>query len=115
MSLPAAFRSRAFRGGARALLVVAGLALCGCEPAKIGGLPDPGPNAVDVTIDTAPPGAAVIVDGTPVGNGPVTLKLNPGNHRLKASLTGYFPADQQLTVASGDAAKKVALTLVASH
>lgn len=99
-------------GAALASLMLGGL---GCEPAKLGGLPEPGPNAVEVTISTQPAGAGVVVDGTPVGNGPVTVKLNPGPHRLKAAKSGYFAADQKLVVASGEAAKAVELTLVASH
>lgn len=98
-----------------AALVLALLGLGACEPAKLGGLPEPGPNAVEVTINTQPAGAGVVIDGTPVGNGPVTVKLNPGPHRVKAAKSGYFAADQKLVVASGEAAKAVELTLVASH
>lgn len=87
----------------------------GCEPSSGAKLPAATPGAVSVTIDTEPPGAQVMVDGTPVGNGPVTLPLNPGNHRLKAAKSGYFATDQSLTVATGEAPKQVKLTLVASH
>ena len=92
-----------------------GLGLSGCEPAKLDGLPPPGPSAVEVTVATQPPGATVVIDGTPMGAGPVTVKLNPGPHRLKAAKSGYFAADQKLVVASGDQPKKIELTLVSSH
>ena len=87
----------------------------GCEPAKLGGLPDPGPSAVEITVTTTPPGAGVIIDGTPLGGSPVTVKLNPGPHRLKAAMSGYFGAEQKLVVSSSDAPRTVGLTLVSSH
>jgi hypothetical protein len=99
-----------------ATLVGSALGLLGaCEPAKLDGLPPPGPSAVEVTIGTQPAGATVVIDGTPMGAGPVTVKLNPGPHRVKAAKSGYFAADQKLVVASGDAPKKIELTLVSSH
>jgi len=85
----------------------------GCEPAKIE-LPDPGKNAVTITITTDPPGSTVSVDGVPVGLGPQTVKLRPGPHRLKALKSGYFAAEQRVVASSGYP-KTIGLTLVASH
>ena len=87
----------------------------GCEPAAQQGLPAARPSAVSVTITTQPPGASIVIDGTPLGAGPLTVKLNPGPHRLKAAKSGYFSADQKLIVASGDAPRSIELTLVSSH
>jgi hypothetical protein len=91
------------------------LALGACEPAKVGGLPEPGPNAVAVTLTAEPAGTSLVVDGTPVGKTPQTVKLNPGPHRVKGLLSGYFSAEQRIVVSSGAEAPKVHLTLVASH
>lgn len=86
-----------------------------CEPAKVGRLMEPGPNAVEVLIESEPVGAAVVVDGTPVGPAPQTVKLNPGPHSIKGTKSGYFAADQRLTISSSDKTQRVKLTLIASH
>ncbi len=85
----------------------------GCEPATIA-LPDPGPNAVTITVTSTPPGATISVDGIPVGPSPQTVKVRPGPHRFKAMQSGYFAAEQRVT-ASSDTPNTLALTLVASH
>lgn len=98
-----------------AALALSALPLVACEPAKVGGLAEPGPNAVVVEVTSAPPGATVVVDGTPVGPAPQSVKLNPGPHTVKAMKSGYFPQEQKLVVSSGAPAPKLNLTLVASH
>lgn len=107
------------RTAARLLALVALLALAlpalACEPAKVGGLVEPGPNAVAIEVTSEPPGATVVVDGTPVGPAPQTVKLNPGPHTVKAMKSGYFPQEQKLVVTSGEPPPKLTLTLVASH
>ena len=104
---------------AHALVLCVGLSSAltatGCEPATQQGLPAARPSAVSVTITTQPAGASIVIDGTPLGAGPLTVKLNPGPHRLKAAKSGYFSADQKLIVASGDAPRSIELTLVSSH
>lgn len=73
------------------------------------------PGAADITVVTTPVGANVVVDGAIVGNGPVTVKLNPGPHRIHAALSGYYPMqDSKIVVERGVAATHT-LTLVASH
>lgn len=101
--------------GAAVMSMTMGLLAAACEPAKLDGLPKPGPSAVEVTVTTTPPGATIVIDGNPMGAGPVTVKLNPGPHRLKGAKSGYFSADQRIVVASGEQPKKVVLTLVSSH
>lgn len=96
-----------------ALAVVLGAAACngGAAPA----LPDPGPGGLGFTIRSEPAGAAVTVDGIPVGPAPVTVKLRPGPHRLRAALSGYYPAPEtRVQVGSAEPAE-VTLHLVASH
>lgn len=101
---------------------VAALALCAsvvaplaCDPVPTGRLEPPGPRAVEYAFSSAPAGAALFVDGTPVGTAPATLKLNPGPHTVKATLSGYFSQEQRLLVTAGEATGRLELTLVASH
>lgn len=96
-----------------AALCAGSLVVTGCEPAKIE-LPDPGKNAVTITVQSTPPGATISVDGIPVGPAPQTVKVRPGPHTFKAMQSGYFSAEQRI-VASSDTPKDLALTLVASH
>ena len=86
-----------------------------CEPVKVDGLSEPGAQAVEVAIMTTPPGATVVVDGTPLGPAPHTVKLNPGPHVIKATKSGYFPAEERVRLSASDGARTVTLTLVASH
>lgn len=99
-----------------ALAVASALPLVACEPVKVGGLADPGPNAVAVEVGSTPPGATVVVDGTPVGPAPQTVKLNPGPHTVKAMKSGYFSQEQKLVISSPqERPPRVTFTLVASH
>lgn len=106
------------RGMLRTLVVVASLSsVCsalGCEPAPAARLPD-APNGTEVTLKTTPPGATVTVDGVSVGQGPVTLKLRPGPHRVSAQASGYYPMAEQKIVVVNGAPEVHELTLVASH
>lgn len=90
------------------------LILSGCDAAPAATLAT-GPGATDVTIVTTPPGAAVVVDGVNVGTGPVTVKMNPGPHRLRAMLSGYYPVQETRIVVERGVAASHQLTLVASH
>lgn len=68
-----------------------------------------------VTITTAPAGASVVVDGALVGEAPVTVPLNPGPHRLRATMSGYYPAPELKIVVERGVPVTHALSLVASH
>lgn len=96
-----------------AAFAASSLVVTACEPAKIE-LPDPGKNAVTITVSSTPPGATISVDGIPVGPAPQTVKVRPGPHTFKAMQSGYFAAEQRIN-ASSDTPKDLALTLVASH
>lgn len=102
-------RSLAF---AVAVSVVVPLA---CDPVPTGRLEPPGPRAVEYALASDPAGATLFVDGTPVGTAPATLRLNPGPHTVKATLSGYFSQEQRLLVTAGEATGRLELTLVASH
>jgi hypothetical protein len=98
----------------RTILAALALTLAACDAAAPVA-PVAGPNAVELTIKTDPPGATVIVDGAPAGKGPLTLKLNPGPHRLRASMSGYTPGvDTKIQVGATEP-KEHTLHLVASH
>lgn len=97
----------------RCILVVCAL-LAGCEPVAPAA-PPAGPNAIEIVVRTQPPGGTILVDGMAVGPSPATVKLNPGPHRLKASMSGYYPsAETKIQVGSG-APREHVLTLIASH
>ena len=72
-------------------------------------------NAIDVVIETDPPGGTIIVDGAAVGASPAALKLNRGPHRIRASMNGYLPAPETRIQVGEDQPKKVTIPLVASH
>jgi len=42
-----------------------------------------------LTVLTAPEGATVAIDGTPLGVSPLTVELRPGNHSAQVSRRGY--------------------------
>jgi hypothetical protein len=101
----------------RAILALAlGLLLpaVACEPAA-SPLPAPGPNAIEIVVKTDPPGGTVIVDGAAIGPAPQTVRLNPGPHRLRASMSGYYPAPETKIQVGAEGPREVVLTLVASH
>jgi len=55
-----------------------------------------------VTVNTAAPGAVLLVDGTPhPGPLPAVLKLSPGPHKLTLTAEGYEPKDVDLQVQAG--------------
>jgi hypothetical protein len=87
----------------------------GCEASPGMALPAPRPGAAAITIVTHPAGAAVTVNGVPVGMGPVTVQLNPGPARVRATMSGYYPAQELSIVVERDAHATHELHLVASH
>jgi hypothetical protein len=96
-------------------VVILAIAACvGCE-ASAPTAPVAGPNAIEIVVRTTPPGATVLVDGTGVGPSPATVKLNPGPHRLRASMSGYYPAPETKIQVGASEPREHTLTLVASH
>jgi hypothetical protein len=80
------------------------------------GKPSPGDDRrTAITITTTPAGATVVVDGAPVGASPVTVPLTPGPHRLRATMSGYYPAPETKIVVERGVTATHALALVASH
>ncbi len=90
-------------------------AACSDGAPATSGLPDPGPGATALTIATTPGGAAVTVNGVGVGNSPITVQVKPGPHRLRASMSGYYPAPETRIVVERGAASSHTLALVPSH
>ena len=97
------------------LVVVAGLSSMGCEGSAAPNVTHAGPNAIEIVVRTEPPGATVVVDGAPFGPSPATMKLNPGPHRLRASMSGYYPAPEAKIQVGASEPREHVLTLVASH
>jgi hypothetical protein len=95
--------------------VVVMLAAVGCSDAPTAALPAPRPGAAPITIVSTPPGATVTVNGVGVGQAPVTVALNPGPQRLRATMSGYYSAPETLIVVERDRAATHELYLVPSH
>ncbi len=98
-----------------ALLLTLALAIAAACDAAAPTPPVVGPNAVEITVATNPPGATVLVDGASAGPSPAKVKLNPGPHRLRASMSGYYPAPETKIQVGASEPKEHTLTLVASH
>lgn len=103
-------RSLSFSISCIAALLVFGA----CEPAKTRSLPDPGPNPATLSVTSEPAGAQISVDGVTVGKAPQDVALKPGQHRVKAVMSGYFPLEQDIVLDPGGK-QDVRLPLVASH
>jgi hypothetical protein len=58
------------------------------------------PLEASLRVSVEPP-AAVAVDGEPAGTSPVTVRLNPGTHRIGARHEGYQPLEREVELAPG--------------
>ena len=67
----------------------------------------PSDSSGTVSVTTNPDGADVYVDGQFNGNSPATLKLKPGKHTIRVSMTGYSDWTREI---STDAGSSVHLT-----
>jgi PEGA domain len=67
----------------------------------------PADSSATVSLTTNPDGADVYVDGQFNGNSPATLKLKPGKHSIRVSMTGYSDWTREI---STDAGSSVHLT-----
>ena len=54
-----------------------------------------------VAITSNPDGAEIYVDDGLVGNAPSTVKLQPGKHTIRVTLSGYKPWSREITTQSG--------------
>jgi len=54
-----------------------------------------------VSITSNPDGAEIYVDEGFVGNAPSTVKLQPGKHTIRVTLSGYKPWSREITTQSG--------------
>ena len=54
-----------------------------------------------IALVSTPAGADVNIDGAFVGNAPATLKLKPGKHTIKVTMTGYKDWSKDMTVLPG--------------
>lgn len=57
---------------------------------------------VALTVTSAPPGAAVLIDGKPRGHAPLTLALPPGEHRVTLRLDGHLDVDYPVRLAGAE-------------
>jgi len=73
------------------------------QPADLVAQPKPELSAVDIA--STPDGAEITVDDKFMGTTPSSLKLAPGDHKIKLDKPGYKPWERVLTVGAGGAAK----------
>lgn len=60
--------------------------------------PEPRGSAV-LVVQSAPSGAAVSIDGEPVGKTPLTHPIEPGRHELRVELSGHRPQIREVVLA----------------
>ena len=68
-----------------------------------------------VSLTTNPDGADVYVDGQFNGNSPATLKLKPGKHTIRVSMTGYSDWTRDISTDSGSSVHLTATLQKASQ
>lgn len=100
----------------RGAFAAAVLALAACDERSVSPpvRATPGPDAIVMRIDSDPPGADAIVDGTRVGATPCSAPLEPGRHRVVVRKPGYMPSVGELDVRAGGPRSYKAM-LIASH
>lgn len=69
--------------------------------AQIGVPPPPNAATGRLSVRSAPPGAAVRVDGSEAGTTPLQIEVSIGPHRLEARLEGYESATRWIDVVEG--------------
>lgn len=55
----------------------------------------------NISIDSVPPGATILVDGEPAGATPASVEILQGTHQLSLELTGFRRWDNELAVTAG--------------
>jgi len=56
----------------------------------------------NVTVHSSPPGASILIDGIYAGTTPTTVSgLNPGNHIIRLTLSGYYDYEGTIYIISG--------------
>ena len=68
-----------------------------------------------VSLSTTPDGADVYVDGQFNGNSPATLKLKPGKHTIRVSMTGYSDWTRDISTDAGSSVHLTATLQKANH
>lgn len=71
--------------------------------------PDPDAGKIAVEITTTPDGADIALDGEPMGQAPIVLKVAPGTHTVRISKDGMQPVER--TVSALDRTIKLAVRL----
>lgn len=67
----------------------------------LAGAPSATVESTTVTVNSAPDGADVTVDGKFVGNTPSTLRLAPGDHSVSVEKSGFKPWQRKVTLTAG--------------
>jgi hypothetical protein len=64
-------------------------------------LADWAPTPGVLSVESQPRGAAIALDGDAAGYAPLRLELEPGPHRLEATLPGHAPAERRVVAKEG--------------
>jgi cell division septation protein DedD len=65
--------------------------------------PDAVPDAVaSVQLSSDPTGAEITIDGNYAGNTPSLIKLKPGTHSIRMTMSGYAPWERSIETAAGE-------------
>jgi endonuclease YncB( thermonuclease family) len=94
-------------GGLASALAVAGIGfvLWQRAPSAPSSAPADAPLA-RLDIRTTPAGAALRLDGNPVGTAPLKQKVKPGRHLIEAALDGYQPSSATVTTKPGQSLRE---------
>jgi hypothetical protein len=69
------------------------------------------PEKVTLTVESVPSGAQVQVDGAPLGAAPVQTEVEPGDHTVRAELSGRASAEEKVTIEAGSQGRRLSLAL----
>jgi tetratricopeptide (TPR) repeat protein len=62
---------------------------------------------ISVRVSSVPPGAAVMIDGSPIGATPVGAAVRPGHRKLEISLDGHAPVSERIEIGGEGAISRV--------
>ena len=65
--------------------------------------------ALSVRIKTRPPGASITMDGRRIGVSPVTVRIQPGVHKVRLQLEGYTELEETINLSDTDDALRFSL------
>jgi len=71
--------------------------------------PAPATSTAHLSVSSIPDGADIEIDGSFMGNAPSSLQLQPGDHKVLVSKSGYKPWQRTLKISGGEVSIKAEL------